>query len=80
MKTAISIPDALFREAEVRAKKRGISRSELYATAIADYVKNERFLGIREQLDAVYGTEPKASALDPELATMQARSLPSDMW
>ncbi len=52
MKTAISIPDALFREAEVLAKKRGISRSELYATAIADYVKDERFLGIREQLDA----------------------------
>jgi len=80
MKTAISIPDALFREAETLAKRRGISRSELYATAIADYVKDERFLGVREQLDTVYGAEPKTSALDPELATMQSQSLPREKW
>lgn len=80
MKTAISIPDDLFREAETLAKRRGISRSELYATAIADYVKDERFLGVREQLDAVYKAEPAASELDPELATMQSRSLPREKW
>jgi metal-responsive CopG/Arc/MetJ family transcriptional regulator len=80
MKTAISIPDDLFREAETLAKRRGISRSELYATAIADYVKDERFLGVREQLDAVYQAEPTASELDPELATMQSRSLPREKW
>ncbi len=80
MKTAISIPDALFREAETLAKRRGISRSELYATAIADYVKDERFLGVREQLDAVYGAESKTSELDPELATMQSQSLTREKW
>ncbi|MGA7537334.1 MAG: hypothetical protein WBW93_01060 [Steroidobacteraceae bacterium] len=80
MKTAISIPDALFREAETLAKRRGMSRSELYATAIADYVKDERFLGVREQLDAVYRAEPKESELDPELATMQSQSLPREKW
>jgi metal-responsive CopG/Arc/MetJ family transcriptional regulator len=80
VKTAISIPDALFREAESLAKKRGMSRSELYATAIADYVKDERFLGVREQLDAVYGEAPQQSQLDPELATMQSQSLPREKW
>jgi metal-responsive CopG/Arc/MetJ family transcriptional regulator len=80
MKTAISIPDALFREAETLAKKRGMSRSELYATAIADYVKDERFLGVREQLDAVYGAEPQESALDPELAMMQSQSVSREKW
>lgn len=80
MKTAISIPDALFREAETLAKRRDISRSELYATAIADYVKDERFLGVREQLDAVYEAEPKASELDRELATMQSQSLSREKW
>ena len=80
MKTAISIPDDLFREAETLAKRRGISRSELYATAIADYVQDERFLGVREQLDAVYGAEPKTSELDHELATMQSQSLPREKW
>jgi len=80
MKTAISIPDALFREAETLARKRGLSRSELYATAIAAYVKDERFLGVREQLDAVYGAEPKESELDPELARMQSQLLPGEKW
>jgi metal-responsive CopG/Arc/MetJ family transcriptional regulator len=80
MKVAVSIPDALFREAETLAKKRGMSRSELYATAIAEYVKDERFLGVREQLDAVYGIEPTQSELDSELATMQSQSLPKEKW
>lgn len=80
VKTAISIPDALFREAEALAKKRGISRSELYATAIAAYVKDERFLGVREQLDAVYGAEPEDSELDAALAKMQSHALPKEKW
>jgi metal-responsive CopG/Arc/MetJ family transcriptional regulator len=80
MKTAISIPDALFQEAETLAKRRGISRSELYATAIAGYVKDERFFGVREQLDAVYGAAPEASELEPEPAAMQWRSLPREKW
>jgi metal-responsive CopG/Arc/MetJ family transcriptional regulator len=80
MKTAISIPEALFREAETLAKKRGMSRSELYATAIAQYVKDERFLGVREQLDALYGADPKESELDVELAAMQSQSLPRERW
>jgi metal-responsive CopG/Arc/MetJ family transcriptional regulator len=80
MKTAISIPDALFREAESLAKKRGMSRSELYATAIAAYVKDGRFLGVREQLDAMYAADPQASELDAELATMQSQSLLRERW
>jgi metal-responsive CopG/Arc/MetJ family transcriptional regulator len=80
VKTAISIPDALFKEAETLAKRRGMSRSELYATAIAEYVKDERFLGVREQLDAVYGAHPRESELDAELAEMQSQSLPREKW
>jgi len=80
VKTAISIPDALFREAETLAKKRGMSRSELYATAIADYLKDERFLGVREQLDAIYGAELKESELDPELARIQSQLLRREQW
>ena len=80
MKTAISIPDALFREAETLAKKQGMSRSELYATAIAEYVKDERFSGVREQLDALYGAVPKESELAPEVASLQSQSLPRERW
>lgn len=38
MKTAISLPDAVFREAERLARRLNKSRSELYREAVAEYV------------------------------------------
>jgi predicted transcriptional regulator len=38
MKTAVSIPDELFRRADELAGQLGKSRSELYREALADYV------------------------------------------
>lgn len=80
MKTAVSIPDTVFEEAERLAKERGLSRSELYAQAVAEYVKDQRHAGVREQLDAVYQAEPAASDLDPLLKRMQAASVPKEDW
>ncbi len=80
MKTAISIPDEVFEEAERLAKERGMSRSELFSKALAQYIKEQRFLGVRERLDAVYGAEPERASLDPVLAEIQARSLPDETW
>jgi len=80
VKTAISLPDEVFEEAERMARRRGMSRSELYARAVAEYLKSERFLGVRERLDSVYGAEPGSSLLDPALDEMQARSLPKEEW
>jgi len=80
MKTAISLPDEIFEEAERLARQRGMSRSELYARAVAEFVKGERFLGVRERLDSVYAADPNGSRLDPALGEMQARSLPKEQW
>ena len=80
MKTAISIPDSLFEEADRLAKARGWSRSELYSNAVTAYVNSERFSGVREKLDAVYGNDEEDSAIDPFLADAQARSLPREKW
>ena len=51
MKTAISVPDEVFEEAEqlVRATKR--SRSELYSLALAEYVARHAPDRIREAMD-----------------------------
>ncbi|MBI4543527.1 MAG: hypothetical protein HY705_10915 [Gemmatimonadetes bacterium] len=38
MKTAISLPDDLFRAAERQAKRAQKSRSQLYAEALAEYL------------------------------------------
>ena len=80
MKTAVSIPDRIFEEAERLAKERGLSRSELYAQAVAQYVKDQRHAGVREQLDAIYEAAPEASDLDPLLDRLQAASLPKEKW
>ena len=80
VKTAISIPDAIFEEAERLAKIRGWSRSELYSNAVSAYVNSERFLGVREKLDAVYAQNADDSAVDSLLAKAQARSLPKEKW
>ena len=73
VKTAISIPDAVFRSADELAHRLGVSRSELYAKAIAELVEKNRHELITERLNEVYATED--SSLDDETALLQHRSL-----
>ena len=76
MKTAVSIPDPLFVAADELAQRLGISRSELYARALAREVASESEDSITARLDAVYaGTD---SALDPLVAASQRRILSSN--
>ena len=53
MKTAISIPDEVFEAADRAAKKLGVSRSELYATAVHEYVTRYRVENITSRLNEV---------------------------
>jgi len=75
MKTAISLPDALFEAAERIAARLGLSRSELYASALAQYVKKHSSKGVTEILNDVYGDHPEDSELDRRLQKAQAQSL-----
>lgn len=52
MKTAISIPDDLFREAEQLARRERRSRSDLYARAVAEYLNRHSPDRITEAMDA----------------------------
>jgi metal-responsive CopG/Arc/MetJ family transcriptional regulator len=54
MKTAVSLPDKLFREAEATAKKLRISRSQLYAQALTAFLGENSSQSITEQLNRVY--------------------------
>lgn len=78
MKTAVSLPDPLFEAAEQEARRLGMSRSELYATAIQAYLSTHRNEGVTEALNRVYHEEP--SGLDPVVAAIQAASLSRDEW
>ena len=78
MKTAISLPDDLFRSADSLAERLGVSRSQLFATAVAEFLAKHQARKVTEQLNAVYADQP--SRLDPGLTALQARSLPRDSW
>lgn len=80
MKTAISIPDDIFSAAEQLAKRVGYSRSELYTSAIAAYLKEHRGQGVTERLNAVYTEKEEASQLDPVHHALQAYSLTQEEW
>ena len=80
MKTAISIPDKVFQAAERAGAKLGMSRSELYVTAVREYIERHGRDGITDELKDVYGTYEVDSKLDPVLAQMQSASLPKDTW
>ena len=78
VKTAISIPDTIFKSAETLAKRLGVSRSELYSKAISEYVSRYRKSEITRRLNEIYATE--SSELDPVIAKMQWATLGKDPW
>ncbi|MCP5113160.1 MAG: hypothetical protein GY953_20205 [bacterium] len=54
MKTAVSLPDEVFELAEATAKRLRVSRSRLYATAIAEYLERTQSARVTERLNRVY--------------------------
>jgi metal-responsive CopG/Arc/MetJ family transcriptional regulator len=73
MKTAVSIPDAVFAEADQLAERLGVSRSELYARAVAEFVAKHDQQSLTERLNTVHG--PQARGLDRRLRRAQGRTL-----
>ena len=73
MKTAISLPDRLFKSGDALAKRLGVSRSELYARALGEYLAKNQADRVTERLNAVYSKED--SRLDAGFAAAQARAL-----
>jgi hypothetical protein len=80
MKTAISIPDSLFKAAEQLARKLGVSRSQLYQMAVARMIAEHDDQATTDALNLVYGQDPALGTLDPVLEELQIRSLPREDW
>ena len=58
MKTAISLPDSLFDEAEKTARSLGIPRSRLFAEALEEFINRHKRERITERLNEVYNSSP----------------------
>ena len=78
MKTAISIPDEVFEAADRTAKKLGLSRSELYATAVREYVKRCQTENITSRLNEVYSSND--SHLDHSIQNAQTKVVAKEDW
>ena len=78
MKTAISIPDHVFEEAEKVAQRLGMSRSELYANAVSEYVREHKGEKVTEKLNEVYQQE--SSKLDSVSRALQFASIKKGEW
>jgi hypothetical protein len=78
MKIALSIPDDLFESGETLSKRLGVTRSRLYATALAEFVAKHRGQNVTARLNAVYGSQD--NRLSPAVRRLQRRSLAKDSW
>lgn len=78
MKIAISLPDEIHEAADEMAGRLGVSRSELYARAMAEYVARHHSEEVTARLNDVYAEEP--AGLDADLRAAQARSVSAPGW
>ena len=78
MKTAISIPDALFESADALAARLGVSRSRLYADAVAEYLATHRDTDVTARLNRVYAQE--TGGIAKALRKAQALSVADGEW
>jgi metal-responsive CopG/Arc/MetJ family transcriptional regulator len=72
------IPDPIFSSAEKLARRLGMSRSQLYARAVREFIQQHDDDIITKRLNDLYKDEP--SGLDPTLQSIQARSVDSGSW
>jgi predicted DNA-binding protein len=61
MKTAISVPDEIFKRVDRRAKQLGVSRSEFFARAAERYLESLAEDQVTKSYDEAFSEEEKAS-------------------
>ena len=60
MKTAISVPNEVYEQAEELARRTGRTRSEIYSTALRDYLAHHQAVPVTAAMDQAL------EELDPE--------------
>ena len=78
MKTAVSIPDDVFQQAEQLARRMETSRSALYARALAEYVARHTPDQITDAMNRV--CDDLGLGVDPFTAAASRRSLERSEW
>lgn len=78
MKTAISIPDDLYAESEVLARRLNLPLSRLYVDAMREYLTRHRSDAITEALNRVF--DELDEAIDPAMLSASRSLLQRVEW
>lgn len=78
MKTTVSLPNDVFESAEELAEKLAMTRSALYATAVAEFVAKHQYDDLTQQYNEVYAKE--SNRLHPAERGAQRRSVTTSRW
>jgi metal-responsive CopG/Arc/MetJ family transcriptional regulator len=78
MKTAISIPDKIFRDAERLSRRLKKSRSQIYAEAVTEYVARHDPEAVTEAMNRV--CEATGDYFDPAVSAAARRTLEDVEW
>jgi metal-responsive CopG/Arc/MetJ family transcriptional regulator len=78
MKTAISIPDKVFADAERLSRRLKKSRSQVYTEAVAEYIARHDPEAITEAMNRV--CEAVDTYQDPAIAAASRRTLEDVEW
>jgi DNA-binding transcriptional MocR family regulator len=78
MKVAISVPDPIFDAAERLAEELRVSRSQLYAQALAAFLDRRSATAVTRKLNEVYSS--KDASVDPALQRAQLASIGREAW
>lgn len=78
MKTAISVPDPLFNQAEEFARQTGKSRSQIYQEALKEYLLRRDLGAVTEAMDRALAEIDQVS--DPWLSQAGRQALERSEW
>lgn len=78
MRTAVSIPDDVYADAEALVQRLNVSRSELYAAALREYLARHDAEAVTAALDRVY--ESVDAEPDPFVLATAAQTLQRTEW
>jgi hypothetical protein len=78
VKTAISIPNDVFKTADSFARRKKLSRSAVFTMAVTEFLSHHHQEDVTDQLDKIYGKQD--SSLDPVLNGLQFASISREKW
>ena len=78
MKTAVSVPDEVYEQAEVLSQRTGRSRSEIYSTALREYLARHDIAVVTEAIDVV--VDGVGAEVEPFVTTVSTRRLRDVEW